>query len=59
VETLELLLFLGLFSYKGDPALTLLQADNQQKAAFDGMNLLSINKTSNLIQDKGGRGKKR
>lgn len=48
----------GIFNYKGDPALTFLQGDNQQKTVFDKRNSLPVNKASNPVQAKGeGRAK--
>lgn len=48
----------GIFSYKGDPALTFLQGDNQQKTVFDRRNSLPVNKASNPVQErKEGRAK--
>ena len=42
----------GIFRYKGDPALTFLQGDNQQKTVFDRRNSLPVHKASNPVQER-------
>lgn len=46
---------LGIFSYGGDPALTFLQGDNQQKTVFDRRSSLPAHKASNPVQERDER----
>ena len=42
----------GIFSYKGAPALTFLQGDNQQNTVFDRRNSLPVDKASKPVQER-------